>query len=155
MGYITLNLKLTLVFVFLLLIVAFTGCLGSSGDDIVEVKIGDHVVYAEVADSSSEKVRGLMYRSHLNETEGMLFIYDSERNISFWMKNMEIPINMIWLDSNLSVVHIEESVPPCEDDDCPSYAAPSKAMYILEVSANFTSRNDVQVGDQIQLNRSF
>ena len=147
--------KRTLIIVFLVLMVALTGCLDFSSDEIVEVEIGGTLVYAEVAESSSEKIRGLMYRTHLNETEGMLFVYDSERNLSFWMKNMEIPIDMIWLDSNLSIVHVEDSVPPCREDDCPTYTAPSKAMYILEVRANFTNRNDVQVGDRIKLNRSF
>ncbi|MDY6865513.1 MAG: DUF192 domain-containing protein [Halobacteriota archaeon] len=154
-GIDSLFVKRTLTIVLLILLVALTGCLDFSGDDIVEVEIGDTLVYAEVSDSSSEKIRGLMYRTHLNETEGMLFVYDSERNLSFWMKNMEIPIDMIWLDSNLSIVHIEDSVPPCKGGDCPTYTAPSKAMYILEVRANFTNRNDVQVGDQIKLNRSF
>ncbi|MDY6960080.1 MAG: DUF192 domain-containing protein, partial [Halobacteriota archaeon] len=84
--------KRTLIIVFLVLMVSLTGCLDFSSDEIVEVEIGGTLVYAEVAESSSEKIRGLMYRTHLNETEGMLFVYDSERNLSFWMKNMEIPI---------------------------------------------------------------
>ncbi|MDY6930561.1 MAG: DUF192 domain-containing protein [Halobacteriota archaeon] len=146
--------KLTFIILLILIMVIFTGCLDDSDSDIVEVKIGGSVVYAEVADSSPERNLGLMYRGQLNETEGMLFVFDSERNLSFWMMNMEIPIDMIWLDSNLSIVHIKDNLPPCKGDDCPKYYAPSKAMYVLEVSANFTKRNNVQVGDRIQPNRS-
>ncbi|MBI5252912.1 MAG: DUF192 domain-containing protein, partial [Euryarchaeota archaeon] len=55
-----------------------------------------------------------------------------------WMKNMLFPLDIIWLDSDLKVVHIEHDIPPCKEESCPIYLPSSPARYILEVNANVT-----------------
>ncbi|MDY6964675.1 MAG: DUF192 domain-containing protein [Halobacteriota archaeon] len=146
-------MKKTLSLICLILVSFSIGCLDAN--EAVRVDIGDVYVDAVIVDSTLERSRGLMFRENLNETEGMLFVYDVESYQKFWMKNMNFPIDIIWIDANMSIVHIEENVPPCEEDDCPTYPPSRPAKYVLEVKANFTKRYDVKIGEMVSFNRSF
>jgi len=103
----------------------------------------------EIADDEYNITRGLMYRDTLKKDTGMLFVFKEESIYNFWMKNMKFPIDIIWIDSNLTIAHIERNVPPCNADPCPKYAPKNKARYVLETSANFTSKNDVDIGTKV------
>ena len=143
-----------LVSLICLILISFSiGCLDTN--DVVRVYIDNVYVDAVIADSTLERTRGLMFKDNLNETEGMFFVFDTEGYHKFWMKNMNFPIDIIWINANLSIVHIEQNVPPCKDDDCPSYPPSKPAKYVLEVKANFTERNKIKVGNTISLDRSF
>lgn len=135
---------------FLIIVTISSGCL-DTGNDVARITINDVYVDAEVADSTLERVRGLMYRENIGETEGMFFIFDSEDNHSIWMKNMKFPIDIIWVDENMSIVHIKHNVPPCKEEDCPTYPPSKPAKYVLEVKANFTEQNNIKIGDTVHL----
>src|SRR3989338_6278411 len=83
-------------------------------------------INVEIADDQHERTIGLMYRDNLPDYVGMLFIFTEEAAYAFWMKNMKIPIDIVWIDRNLNVVRIEQNVPPCEDDPCPKYVPRNK-----------------------------
>jgi uncharacterized membrane protein (UPF0127 family) len=87
-----------------------------------------------------------MFRRNLSADAGMLFIYDSEGDYIFWMKNTLIPLDMIWLDSNLRVVHIETAT-PCQSDPCPTYDARANSKYILEVNGGYAKEHGISEGD--------
>ena len=108
-------------------------------------------VSAEVADTRPAIQRGLMYRETLDEDEGMFFVFDREEVHIFWMKNVNFPLDMLWLDSNNRVVHIERSVPPCDDDPCALYTPSAPAKFVLETRAGFVESNGISVGDGITL----
>ena len=130
------------------------GCL--ENDDVFIVNFDEVYVDAEIADSVLSRSKGLMFRDDtLGEKEGMFFVFEREDHHKFWMKNMNFPIDIIWIDENMSVVHIEQNVPPCNDGDCPLYTSSKPAKYVLEVKANFTQQNNIKVDDRVYINRSF
>ncbi|MDY6789378.1 MAG: DUF192 domain-containing protein [Candidatus Nanohaloarchaea archaeon] len=114
------------------------------------VEVGSKKVEVEVADNSSERLRGLMNRDDLSINTGMLFVYGDEDFRSFWMKNMSFPIDIIYLDSHRTVVDIKHSIPPCSSDPCPSYKSDRPARYVLEVNSGFSSANNVSSGDRVE-----
>ena len=104
----------------------------------------------EIADSMDERARGLMFREHLDDTAGMLFVFDDETPRSFWMKNTLIPLDMIFINSNLTVVEVKANVLPCESDPCQSYRS-LPSMYVLEINANLAENKGIRVGSKLDL----
>jgi uncharacterized membrane protein (UPF0127 family) len=100
----------------------------------------------EKARTPGERQQGLMYRNSLGRDRGMLFIFEQEDIYPFWMKNTKIPLDMLWLDSRRKVVEVMTNVPPCEQDPCPVYTPPKKAVYVLELSAGTVERKKISVG---------
>ncbi|UCD83917.1 MAG: DUF192 domain-containing protein [Deltaproteobacteria bacterium] len=122
--------------------------LGGDGGKV----IFDNVwVNSKIVDTPKEKARGLMFHPKLTEKESMLFVYDSEGIYNFWMKNVYSPIDIIWIDSNFSIVHIKRNAPPCIKTRCQIYSPPVTAKYVLEVTANFTEKHNVNVGDRVKI----
>ena len=95
------------------------------------------VVMAELADTVEERARGLMFRQSLEKNRGMLFTFAEPQPWSFWMKNTRIPLDIIWMDRQKKIVHIERNVPTCSrtDDGCPQYQPNENALYVLELAA--------------------
>ena len=111
---------------------------------------GDEVrVRVEVADDIFEQARGLMYRTALGENRGMLFAYPEERELSFWMKNTQIPLSIAFIDSERRIIDIQDMKPL--DDEPPSYVSAEPAQYALEVNQGFFERRGVKVGDRVGL----
>lgn len=108
-------------------------------------------VDVEVAATDEARARGLMFRDALREEEGMLFAFDVPRRYGFWMKNVRIPLDIIWLDARRRVVWIVEEAPPCAADPCPTYLPRVEASYVLEVAAGFVRRHGVAAGDVLVL----
>lgn len=102
----------------------------------------------EIADTDQERQQGLMFRENMPDDHGMWFVFGEDNYYSFWMKNTLIPLDMIWLDKGLKVVHIEEFVAPCKKDPCPSYATPVPARYVLELNAGIVQEIALEVGHQ-------
>lgn len=118
-------------------------------DDKLPVQIKGVNLRVKVADSMSETRRGLMHKNDLPENEGMLFVLSFEAEHSFWMKNVLIPLDMIWISSNKEIVHIEHSAPPCKKDPCPGFRPSFPALYVLEVNGGWAIRNGIELGDQV------
>jgi len=105
-------------------------------------------VDAELARSVAEGERGLMYRKEMGEEEGMLFYIEEKRVQTFWMHNTCIPLDMLFIDDDGTIVGIVESAPVLDDGarqvDCPS-------RYVLEVNAGWTRRHGVKPGQRVVL----
>ncbi|HET6779640.1 MAG TPA: DUF192 domain-containing protein [Nitrososphaera sp.] len=113
-------------------------------------------LFVEVADDQDETMRGLMFRNHLSWNAGMLFVFYDEEPRTFWMKNTLIPLDMIFVDSNLRIVDIKENVPPCVlGDKCPLYPSKDRAQYVLEVNAGFVQENGIKMGDRLAAANEF
>jgi len=113
------------------------------------VKIGDVKIRAEITDTLIKRTKGLMFKKTLPENEGMLFIFDNEGYHSFWMMNMSFPIDIIWIDEEMKVVDIVKNAQPCKLS-CSTYRPKEKAIYVLEVNANFTQKHGVKIGSSLQ-----
>jgi uncharacterized protein len=111
-------------------------------------------VFVEIADDPEESARGLMFREYLPWNSGMLFPFHDEQPRTFWMKNTFIPLDMIFIDRSSKIVDIRENVPPCTQDECPTYPSMEPAQFVLEVNAGFVQENGIMIGDQLGLPRS-
>jgi len=123
---------------------------GLEGYDQTVVYIGGAGLLADIADTPEKKSLGLGVRESMDEGEAMLFPFDIEARQSFWMHGMKFPIDIIWLDSDKTVVHIEHSLQPCTPLDCPSYNPEEEARYVLETVAGFSERHGVTEGSKAE-----
>lgn len=105
---------------------------------------------AELAITDEERQLGLMFRDTINWDQAMLFIFEEERIQTFWMKNMRFPLDILWLDREKRIVHIERHVPPCKKEPCPSYSPESPAMFVLELKAGSISKNKLKLFDKVE-----
>jgi YVTN family beta-propeller protein len=112
-------------------------------------------VFVEVPDELEEFARGLMFRNHLPWNAGMLFAFNEEEPQTFTMKNTLIPLDMIFIESNSKIIDIKENVPPCKQEECPSYPSREPAQYVLEVNAGFVQEKGVKVGDRLETLNEF
>ncbi|HSU72882.1 MAG TPA: DUF192 domain-containing protein [Candidatus Binatia bacterium] len=112
---------------------------------------GDVVAVVEVADDAEERAKGLMYRQTLAPSDGMLFIFEDEAPRTFWMKNTKLPLDMIFVDSNLTVDEVKSNVPPCKSDSCPVYPSKQPAQYVIEVGAGYAEKKGIEPGTRIDL----
>lgn len=106
-------------------------------------------VLVEDARTSREREVGLMYRESLCENCGMVFTFDSDVSGGFWMRNCEISLDLIFIDSDGSIVDIKEEFEPCREDPCPVYRPGINYRYVLEVNGGWTSKHDVSAGDSV------
>ncbi len=105
-----------------------------------------------VADDPLVMAQGLSGVSKIDDKEGMLFVFPADTIPSFWMKDMLIPIDIIWLDSNLAVVGFVQGVKP---DSYPQlFSPPQPIRYVLEVKAGWVERYNLQIGDKLKLKGS-
>jgi uncharacterized membrane protein (UPF0127 family) len=137
-----------------LLLVLLAGSLpaqsGRPGDKFIKIYLPSGAsITAELAITDAERARGLMFREKLLPDQGMLFVFERESAVAFWMKNTLIPLDMLWLDRDRRVVHIEKNVPPCKADPCPSYAPARPGLYVLELPAGAADRFGLKAGDRL------
>ena len=110
-------------------------------------------VKVEVAANDELRAQGLMYRDHMADDRGMIFLFPQSGEYAFWMKNTIIPLDMIWIDDAKKVVHVAHDVPPCQADPCPSYPPGANARYVLEVAAGVAAKHHVSDGDVLKFER--
>jgi hypothetical protein len=100
----------------------------------------------ELARTSTERKNGLMLRESLDDNSGMLFIFDRDGIYPMWMKNMEIPLDLIWMDKDGKVVFIKENAQPCGEGECQNITPNSRAYYVLEINAGLVRAYRLEVG---------
>jgi len=116
-----------------------------------------HVVLAgerfsvELADTPEKQSLGLMFRDHLPDDQGMLFLFPNESLRSFWMKNCRISLDIFYFDKDLALVSVSENTPPCRTQRCPNYPSSGPAKYVLELNAGKAAELGVKAGDQLEL----
>jgi uncharacterized membrane protein (UPF0127 family) len=144
---------------FLILIVVVTTIMyvyRTFGDDIRVHFFGEHqpTMYVEgtplsvtVADETDEHKQGLSGVPSLREFEGMLFVFDREDYYGMWMKDMMISLDIIWINNEFQIVHIEENVSPNTYPQ--SFVSNDPARFVLETNAFFAKNANIVVGDKI------
>jgi len=109
---------------------------------------GAPVLDVEIADTPATEQRGLMYRTKLGENKGMIFVWPSESRRTFWMHNTCLPLDMLFLAKDGTVVGLLEQVPTL-NDRARSVRCP--AAYVLEVNAGWTRRHGLKPGMKLEL----
>ena len=110
--------------------------------------IGSCVFYLEVADTPEERRRGLMGRESLGEDRGMLFVFQSERTLSFWMRNTLIPLDILFVDEDLVVVDVQTMRPEHEaaGGPLPTHTSAAPARYAIEVNEGMAAECGIGPG---------
>ena len=132
----------------LVLVASAVGWNWLSDDQIVE--IGGTNYRAEVVDSPRARAKGLSGRKSLDENRAMLFEFSDSDFHSFWMKDMQFSIDIIWMDEVRRVVHVEQGLQPDEPPH-KSYRPGKKAKYVLEVAAG--QADNVAIGDKMAVKK--
>lgn len=110
------------------------------GHDPISVQI-------EVARSEEERRRGLMFRKHLDENAGMLFLFERTQPLTFWMHNTYVPLDMIFIESSMRVLGVVENAEPLTDT---GRSVPGDSQYVLEVNAGFSRRHGLVQGTAVR-----
>lgn len=105
----------------------------------------------EIAEAIEDRSRGLMYRTSIPDSVGMLFIFRSSKPQSFWMKNTLIPLDIVYINENKQIVKIRKNNLPLSEESIPSL---EQAMFVVEVAAGFCDRYALQEGDLIAFTRT-
>jgi uncharacterized membrane protein (UPF0127 family) len=105
-------------------------------------------VRAEVVMKPADMQRGMMYRESLPVGQGMLFIHTKPGNFAYWMYNVKMPLDIVWMDDDRRVVEVVANAQPCKTkaSECPNYGGQMLARYVLELPAGEAARNRVEVG---------
>jgi uncharacterized protein len=104
-------------------------------------------VKAEIAETPDARELGLMYRNHLDENAGMLFVFPSPSAAQFWMKNTVIPLDMLFADSGGKVVGIVANAQPYSEALVGGFDG---TLYVLEVNAGYAGQHRIVVGDRLE-----
>ena len=107
-------------------------------------------ISVEVADTVEKRSLGLGKRSGLENGWGMLFVFEKRKQHGFWMKDMQFPLDIIWLD-NHRIVHILRNVQPAKSGDFPPVMTPPVAgNFVLEIDAGRADELKLQVGQRLK-----
>ncbi len=115
----------------------------------IPIMIGGVSVQASVADSMSERIKGLSDTPYMPEDIVKLFAFGSPGEHSIWMKNMNYSLDIIWVAKEGQILHIEENVSP--DSYPTSFKSPVPAWFVVETNAGFVGLNSISVGDEVVL----
>ncbi len=112
------------------------------------IKIGNTKLYVEIADTEEKRTLGLGGRKNLPQNAGMLFSFKIPAKYSFWMKDMNFPLDIIWVSENKKITAISKNISP---NTYPSSFSPSEVVkYVVEVNARWAENNKINAGDIVE-----
>jgi uncharacterized membrane protein (UPF0127 family) len=136
-------------FPFVLVLIALLGC--ARGGPCVSIVGTDGkpraAVTVEVASTTAQREVGLMFRKHLDDNAGMIFVFPDSAPRNFWMHNTEIPLDMIFADASGRVTGIVANAQPYSDK---LLGVDGNSQYVLEVNGGFCAKNGIKPGDHFQ-----
>jgi len=114
---------------------------------------GDRVhIRVELANTVSQRRKGLMFRKELALDHGMLFLFKKEKQLSFWMKNTFIPLDILFFSAEREFIS-SNTMYPCRAQLCPRYKSAIPAQYALEVPMGFVRENGIKEGWKMEIKR--
>lgn len=112
--------------------------------------MGGQEIKLEVAKTPKERQLGLMFRESLSENRGMLFAFSPPIIPRFWMKNVVIPLDMVFIHDG-EIKSISHNVPPCKLDPCPVYGPNVPIDTVIELKGGRASELNLNIGDEIKI----
>jgi uncharacterized membrane protein (UPF0127 family) len=139
------------------LIAMLAGC-GEKNDAVDEfrttkVRLPDGaVIRAEVMRREEDMRRGMMFRDSLPEDRGMLFIHGKLGKYPYYMYQVKIPLDIIWMDARNTVVEISEKTPPCTTNasQCPTYGGTKDSLVVLELAGGAARKHGITPGARLE-----
>lgn len=129
----------------MILLIGLTAC---SSTRVLELPVGDKIIHVELAITDTERQTGLMNRDEMPENHGMLFIFEKEQRLSFWMKNTRIPLSIAYINKKGKILEIYDMEPYSLESIS---SKRSSIKYALEVNKGYFGKSGIQVGDYIDL----
>lgn len=119
--------------------------------NLEKLQIGNTIVWVKIAQTYQQKKQGLSGVESMAEDEGILFVYDEPDSYNFWMKDMNFPLDFIWIREG-EVVDLSENVPVFDQNGNFTRVQPNQpANQILEVNSGFIEKNKIEVGNRVKL----
>ena len=118
--------------------------------ELMIIKVADSTqikLDIEIADTEFDTQTGLMYRESMEKNQAMLFVFEDLTERHFYMKNTKIPLDIIYIDANKTIVSFQKNAKPFDENSLPSNAP---AKYVLEINAGLVDAWGVSVGDKIK-----
>lgn len=109
---------------------------------VTVMHVGSKTYQLIVSDTNAERTKGLGYRSTLPSNEGMLFIFNSSAKLCFWMKGMQFPLDMVWLNSNKQIVYLKSQISPKTYPEI--FCSSESAQYVIELNAGQAQAADLR-----------
>ena len=116
------------------------------GTVVLKTGTGEHTYTVELAETPAEQAKGLMFRRTMAPTHGMLFVYDTPREIGMWMRNTYIPLDMIFIDARGRVHRIETHTEPFSTD---IISSGGQVAAVLELNAGQADKIGLKPGDEV------
>jgi len=110
--------------------------------------VNEEKIELEVANTPEQQQLGLMFRTDLPANRGMLFLFNPPTIVNFWMKNVSISLDMIFVRDGI-VEHIAHDVPPCTKEPCPLYNSRVEIDQVIELAGGRAKELNIQRGDRI------
>ena len=110
------------------------------------LRIKQHEIRVEVANTGQTRLRGLMFRDKLAQNSGMLFLYPRAEASAMWMKNTRIALSVAFIDASGHILNIAEMEPFSEQ----AHASSGAAAYALEMNRGWFSKRGIKAGDRIE-----
>ena len=118
-----------------------------------EVRLGSGVYHLWVASSEVERVQGLSGVDKLSMNGGLLMKFESDGAWGIWMKDMKVPIDIVWLNKNKEVVYIVKNIHPNTSTDT-TYVPKKDARYVIELPAGSVDQAAIKIGIEATFNES-
>ena len=127
--------------------------LAQKGTVTVKTMNGGQIqVQVEIASVPRDRARGLMYRRSLGPNEGMLFVFPQEDQLTFWMENTYLPLDMLFIRGDGTVLGIVENAEPLTRT---SRSVSGNSKFVLEVNGGFCARHHIAAGDRVKIEGSY
>lgn len=137
-----------IVFLIIFIITTYLFVYKNNSQVYKNIKIRDAIVKVEIADTKEKREKGLSKRKSLDENNGMFFIYYNKEVRTFWMKEMQFPIDIIWVDNDM-IAGIEGNVSPNGESE--KRTSTVKVNKVIELNSGFCNENNIEVGDKIEI----
>jgi len=123
---------------------------GSKPTSFKKILVGKTPLRVEVADTPEKQERGLMFRQSMPDNEGMLFVFKESHEMSFWMRNTLIPLDIAFVGADSIILNIHQAKPL---DDSINYRSAGAAKYVIETNQGWFARHGIRPGDKVTLGR--
>lgn len=110
------------------------------------LRIEEHAIRAEIANTEESRRRGLMFRKRLPENQGMIFVYPAKGRYGMWMKNTPIPLSVAFIDEHGRIVNIEDMEPFSEQP----HMAAGEVKYALEMNQGWFAQRGIAAGNRVK-----
>ena len=140
-------MRLWLALLFFFTIGGMAACQAQPQVSIITKQSREVAFTVEIADTPKKREMGLQYRRDLEQDHGMIFLFPKEEQLSFWMKNTPIPLDMIFISAEQKIVGIVENTVPFSLE---SRSVTGKSQFVLEITGGLSRRYGFQPGDNVR-----